>query len=69
MRLLFGIILGAAITIGGAYIYDSSHHAVAAANAPTAAQRPLVNWDVVALKWGHLTDRARAEWRRIASNS
>jgi len=66
MRVLLGIILGAVLTIGGAYLYDS-HHAAEAMNAPATAQRPLVNWDVVALKWGHVTTRARNEWNRIAS--
>ena len=66
MRLLLGIILGAMLTIGAAYLYDN-HHAAVAMNAPAQAQRPLVNWDVVANKWGHLTTRARAEWNRIAS--
>ena len=66
MRVLIGIILGALLTVGGAYLYDS-HHAAVAASAPASAQRPLVNWDVVAVKWGHMTTRARAEWNRIAS--
>jgi len=66
MRLLLGLILGAVLTIGGAYLYDS-HHAAEAANVSTSAQRPLVNWDVVAVKWAYLTTRARAEWNHIAS--
>ena len=65
MRLLFGIILGAALTVGGAYLYDS-HNALAAANAPASAQRPLVNWDIVGVKWEQLTVRARSEWNRLA---
>ncbi|HZT25450.1 MAG TPA: hypothetical protein VFA57_07075 [Pseudolabrys sp.] len=66
MRVLLGLILGALLTVGGAYLYDS-HHAATALNAPANAQRPLVNWDVVAVKWDHLTTRARAEWHRLAS--
>jgi hypothetical protein len=65
MWLLFGIILGAVLTVGSAYIYDS-HSAIAATNNQTSAQRPLVNWDVVKVKWGHLADRARREWVRVA---
>jgi len=65
MRLLLGIILGAILTIGGAYLYDS-HNALSAANATAAIQRPLVNWDVVNTKWDRLTERARAEWNRLA---
>jgi hypothetical protein len=66
MRVLLGIILGAVLTVGGAYLYDS-HNAALAASAPASAQRPLVNWDVVAVKWGYAAARARNEWNRIAS--
>jgi len=66
MRVLFGMILGVALTIGGAYLYDS-HKSVASANA-TNVPRPMVNWDVVGDKWNRLTERARAEWNRLASN-
>ncbi len=65
MRVLLGIILGAILTVGGVYIYDS-HNALAAANAPASAQRPMVNWDIVGTKWQHLTGRARTEWTRLA---
>ena len=63
MRLLFAIILGALITVGAAYVYDSAH---APATTTAAAARPLVNWDVVGAKWDHLTNRARNEWTRLA---
>lgn len=66
MRVLIGIILGAVLTVGGAYLYDS-HTASRAATSSASTQRPMVNWDVVSTKWNHLTDRARAEWNRIAS--
>lgn len=72
MRVLLGIILGAALTVGGAYLYDS-HNALQAGNATAAAQRPMVNWDVVHVKWQHaldraqrLTTRAKDELTRIA---
>ena len=69
MRILLGMVLGAVLTVGGAYLYDS-HHAALAMNAPASAQqRPLVNWDVVAATWSHLARRARAEWSRIANSS
>ena len=66
MRVLIGIILGAVLTVGGAYLYDS-HAVPGAATSSISAQRPMVNWDVVNTKWNHLTERARAEWNRIAS--
>lgn len=65
MRLLLGIILGGFLTVGGAYLYDS-HHALAAGTGSASVQRSLVNWDVVGTKWQHLTERARAEWTRLA---
>jgi len=65
MRTLFGIILGVLLTIGGAYIYDS-HNALDAVNAPATAQKPLVNWDIVSVKWQYVSERARTEWGRIA---
>ena len=63
MRVLIGILLGAILTVGGAYLYDS-HNAVAA-NA-NSLQRPMVNWDVVSSNCNRLTERARAEWTRLA---
>jgi hypothetical protein len=59
MRLLLGIILGCALTIGGAYIADQT-------NAGSAGARPMVNWDVVAKNWDGLTDFARESWKKIA---
>ena len=66
MRVLLGIVLGALLTVGAAYIYDS-HNALASLNEPNAIQRPLVNWEVVGHKWQRLTERARLEWIRLAS--
>jgi hypothetical protein len=57
MRLLLGIILGVALTVGGAYVTD----AVSGAEA-----KPMVNWDVVAKNVDHVTTLARAGWKRIA---
>jgi hypothetical protein len=65
MRLLFGIILGGLLTIGGAYLYDSHNVAMALDRPAAVTQRTLVNWDVVGEKWQHLTQRARAEWNHI----
>lgn len=68
MRLLLGIILGAVLTVGGAYLYDS-HNAMAAAQAQAGVQRPMVNWDVVGHKWDRLTEIARSEWNRLRSHA
>ena len=58
MRLLFGIILGVALTVGSAYVADQS-------NGRAADTRPMVNWDVVAKNVDQLTTMARDGWRRI----
>ena len=57
MRLFLGILIGAALTVGGAYVAD----AVAGPEA-----KPMVNWDVVASKVDSATTMARAGWKRIA---
>ena len=65
MRVLLGIILGAVLTVGAAYLYDANNTATAQ-NPQASAQKPLVNWDIVASKWNRLTARAHAEWVRLA---
>lgn len=65
MRLLFGMILGALLTVGGAYLYDS-RSPLDAANSQAGVQRPMVNWDIVNDNWQHLTEKARSEWSRLA---
>ncbi|MDP2411862.1 MAG: hypothetical protein Q8M26_16450 [Pseudolabrys sp.] len=66
MRLLFGIIIGGLLTVGGAYVYDSNNVRMAT-TAPTTAERTLVNWDVVGTKWDELTQRARAQIHQLTS--
>ena len=66
MRLLFGIIIGIGLTVGGAYLYDS--FGGTAENAPGAtAARPMVNWDVVDKNWQRATSRVKREWDRLAA--
>lgn len=57
MRLIFGMIIGATLTVGGAYVAD----AMAGAEA-----KPIVNWSVVAENIDTVTALARAGWKRIA---
>jgi hypothetical protein len=54
--LLLGIIVGGALTVGGAYVAD-------ALSGPEA--KPMVNWDVVAKNVDNVTTLARAGWKRI----
>jgi hypothetical protein len=58
MRLLFGIILGFAFTVGGVYVADQV--------SSRANARTMVNWDVVAKNVDEITTIARDGWRRIS---
>lgn len=55
MRLLFGIVIGAALTVTAAYIHDSMQNSAAGTPA-----RTLVNWDV-ASQVANNTTRAMRE--------
>jgi hypothetical protein len=59
MRLILGIILGCALTIGVAYIADSR-------DPQSTTLRPMVNWDVVAKNVGGLSEVVRNGWKKIA---
>jgi hypothetical protein len=58
MRLLFGIILGFALTVGGVYVADQM--------STRANARTMVNWDVVAKNVDEITTMARDSLRRIS---
>ena len=68
MRFLLGIIVGAILTIGVAYLSDAStsgsSNAAAQAN---AEQRPMVNWDVVNKNWQNLSSGVRNTWNKLAA--
>jgi hypothetical protein len=57
MRMFLGIILGCALTVGGAYIADST--------ATGTEVRPMVNWDVVGKNMEGITGMAREGWKKI----
>ena len=59
MRLILGIILGGALTIGTAYVADSR-------GSRSPKSRPMVNWDVVAKNVDGLTEVVRNGWKKIA---
>ena len=68
MRVLLGIILGAALTVMGAFVYDSATAPAAMTMASTATeQRPMVNWDVVTSNWQGLSSGVRNTWNKLAS--
>lgn len=67
MRLFLGIILGVALTIGGAYISDTMSAGSTVNGAATADYRPMVNWDVVTSNWHDLRANVRAGWNKLSA--
>jgi hypothetical protein len=57
MRLIFGMILGAALTIGGAYVSDTAKSG--------ADARPMVNWDVVAKNTDSVVTMIKQGWAKL----
>jgi hypothetical protein len=57
MRLILGIVIGGALTVGGAYVADALS---------SAGTKPMVNWDVVAKNLDAMIALAREGWKRIA---
>ncbi len=54
MKFLFGMIVGALLTVLGTYIADS--------RSATVEQRRIVNWDVVGQRLDTLTADAQSVW-------
>jgi hypothetical protein len=68
MRVLFGIILGAALTIGVAFISDTWSTGTAVttgSGASVAEHRNMVNWDVVGDNTRIARERLQAAWNRL----
>jgi len=67
MRLLFGIILGAFLTIGGAYMYDTATAPSLASTAQTLEGKPMVNWDVVSARWKGWSSGVQNTFNRLSA--
>jgi hypothetical protein len=59
------MILGAFLTVGAAFTYDTWATGPSAA-ASTVEQRPMVNWDVVNENWRVVRQRAREAWTTLS---
>ena len=67
MRLLLGMILGSALTIGVAYVHDST-----VSPPPGTARvesRPMVNWDAVNNSWSYWKTRVQYGWTKLTENT
>ena len=58
MRLIFGMILGAFLTVGAAYVSDT-------ASKPGPDARPMVNWDVVGRNVETLSTMIKQSWNKL----
>ena len=72
MRFFLGMIVGALLTIGIAYVSDASIAGAtsttgAGASTQTSVERPMVNWDVVSNNWHHFTVGVRNTWHKLAA--
>jgi len=63
MRLLLGMILGAALTIGGAYVSDT-----ASKSAGSSDSRPMVNWDVVGKNFDSVSAMIKQGWNKLTGD-
>jgi hypothetical protein len=69
MRVLFGIILGVALTLSVAFISDTWTTGPAATNGSgtaTVEHRQMVNWDVLGDNVRIARERVREAWIRIS---
>lgn len=61
MQTFLGIVLGVFLTVGAAFLYDSATGRVA--NGLTVASAdghaPMVNWDIVGVRWDSVKQRLR----------
>ena len=79
MRFFLGMIVGALLTIGVAYVSDASISGATVATTTTTTttgaggptqitvERPMVNWDVVSTNWHHFTVGVQNTWHKLAS--
>jgi len=69
MRVLFGIILGVALTVSVAFISDTwttGPATTTGSGSGSVAHRQMVNWDVVGDNMRIAQERAREAWTKIA---
>jgi hypothetical protein len=66
MRVIFGMILGSALTIGAAYVHDQMFTPSQAAPAPgQVTKKPVVNWDVVDANARLAKAMVREQWDKL----
>jgi hypothetical protein len=68
MRVFLGMILGAILTVLGAYLFDhlATGPATTASESATAP-RTMVNWDVVGRNWQSVKLQLNQGWTKLSS--
>jgi hypothetical protein len=68
MRMFLGMILGALLTVGAAFVYDgwTTGSSTTGTAANMGEHRPMVNWDVVGDNWRVVQQRARDAWTTLS---
>ena len=68
MRVLFGIILGVALTVGAAFIADSwgTDGSTNGSSSTAVEHRKMVNWDVVGENMRIARERMQETWNKIS---
>jgi len=69
MRLLLGMILGSALTIGVAYVHDSMVSPPTPTETARVDSRPMVNWDAVNNSWSYWKTRVQYGWTKLTENT
>jgi hypothetical protein len=67
MRAIIGMILGAFLTVAGAYLYDSMQTSSVATGSSAIEHRTMVNWDVVGENWRSFKARAQTTWNKLTA--
>ncbi|ACK51415.1 conserved hypothetical protein [Methylocella silvestris BL2] len=62
MRFLLGLVVGVLLTVGAAYMFDSTRKAE---GADAATPRQMVNWDVVQAELKTLSAQIGDGWSRL----
>lgn len=68
MRVLFGIVLGVALTVGAAFIADTweAEGSTNGSSSTAVEHRKMVNWDVVGENMRIARERMQETWNRIS---
>ncbi len=65
MRLILGMVLGAALLMAGAYYHDSMSTSTIASGPNASEHRPMVNWDVVQSNWNTFKVKVQEGWASL----